>query len=685
MGRYLKRHGAETKFACRSDLFRFHDNIPSDIQHEKLKKAIHDLAMSLSADENLDFFALKAAARKIPRMSAERTSWARSLGLEAALARHVPPGTLDDGLEGLKNMREDDLLKMLDAFCADARLMVLNAAKAVRANVSSTSAVEANSKFEGFTGSFASLDDFHMGAEERLQLGYPNPDVLKGIYNENVEHPSATRLFLTPNYNLATCLMLEYWWAMDPDSIEALGFLEKIHKERGNVDQRHLFPGEVGDRHVECMAMISISPGGVLATESEATARFSEKMLAMQLKNKVLISAEEQARGIKVLSKTSCLNWQVKRANVFAEKYSTTGSKAQYADEKIEASSMLLGVLLPMSKTDLLVRLDRLKSVLAAIASLDGASAMLVTRLSERTEIYCEVASISEQRKQLGELSNEDLVKRAIQDWNVTCADKLDRDAILDACADAFVCRELRQDFEAAMRSAIEDAGDITLQKIMSAWDVRVESSSPEAMLKITVEALNSVKRFEEVAEWVRLFRRRLPGRTRIGLNQLMKKEAIRIKRYSLQRGDVLGIYLYTGPGFVPMNAICRSHPPEMLTILQGDKDGERNTLCTTLFCVTSGLKKLAKFTEVPEKGKVYRGLGQMHLPRDFWVQHGDPKWRGGVERAFMSTTRDKDVAMFYAGGRGTVVEISVGRIQNGGDVSWVSMVTFAPLGHFIQ
>ena len=64
-----------------------------------------------------------------------------------------------------------------------------------------------------------------------------------------------------------------------------------------------------------------------------------------------------------------------------------------------------------------------------------------------------------------------------------------------------------------------------------------------------------------------------------------------------------------------------------------------------------------------------------MLLPREFWVPHGDPAWRGGVERAFMSTTMDKDVAMDYAKGRGTVVEISVGRIQNGGDVSWVSMV----------
>jgi hypothetical protein len=72
---------------------------------------------------------------------------------------------------------------------------------------------------------------------------------------------------------------------------------------------------------------------------------------------------------------------------------------------------------------------------------------------------------------------------------------------------------------------------------------------------------------------------------------------------------------------------------------------------------------------------KVYRGLGKMLLPAQFWVPHGTPEWRGGVERAFMSTTADKSVALYYANGRGTVLEVSVGRIQNGGDISFLSMV----------
>jgi hypothetical protein len=68
-----------------------------------------------------------------------------------------------------------------------------------------------------------------------------------------------------------------------------------------------------------------------------------------------------------------------------------------------------------------------------------------------------------------------------------------------------------------------------------------------------------------------------------------------------------------------------------------------------------------------------------MLLPAQFWVPHGNPAWRGGVERAFMSTTADKAVALFYANGKGTVVEISVGRIQIGGDVAFLSMVLIPP------
>jgi hypothetical protein len=130
----------------------------------------------------------------------------------------------------------------------------------------------------------------------------------------------------------------------------------------------------------------------------------------------------------------------------------------------------------------------------------------------------------------------------------------------------------------------------------------------------------------------------------------------------------------------MPINAVCRNFPPAMLKLLEGNAEAggteQNNTLATLLFCIASGIKKLGQLAQLPANNKVYRGLGTMLLPSEFWVPHGTPEWRGGVEQAFMSTTADKGVALFYANGRGTVVEISVGRIQMGGDVSFVSMVS---------
>ena len=80
-----------------------------------------------------------------------------------------------------------------------------------------------------------------------------------------------------------------------------------------------------------------------------------------------------------------------------------------------------------------------------------------------------------------------------------------------------------------------------------------------------------------------------------------MAREAVKITQYLLTRGEVLALHLYSSPEFVPMNGICRSYPPSILELLRGDGGAAGdNRLCTTLFCVSSGLKKLARATDLP-------------------------------------------------------------------------------------
>ncbi len=99
------------------------------------------------------------------------------------------------------------------------------------------------------------------------------------------------------------------------------------------------------------------------------------------------------------------------------------------------------------------------------------------------------------------------------------------------------------------------------------------------------------------------------------------------------------GLFLFSGPEFVPINAICRDAPETILDVLKGDVTiSQRNTLVTLLFCIASAIKKLGKRTALPSSAKVYRGLGKMLLPKQFWEPHGKPSWRGGVERAFNVT-----------------------------------------------
>ena len=49
------------------------------------------------------------------------------------------------------------------------------------------------------------------------------------------------------------------------------------------------------------------------------------------------------------------------------------------------------------------------------------------------------------------------------------------------------------------------------------------------------------------------------------------------------------------------MNAICRSFPQATLDLLAGSATSGPNRLCTTLFCISSGIKKLSQTTPLPD------------------------------------------------------------------------------------
>ena len=94
--------------------------------------------------------------------------------------------------------------------------------------------------------------------------------------------------------------------------------------------------------------------------------------------------------------------------------------------------------------------------------------------------------------------------------------------------------------------------------------------------------------------------------------------------RAGLTEEEVIGLRLYTGPMYVRYNAALRG-----LADIGADTPRDRiqekeNRYETTIFVVASGITKLSKVTAVPAARRVYRGLGGMVLPKQFWQRFAE-------------------------------------------------------------
>jgi hypothetical protein len=98
---------------------------------------------------------------------------------------------------------------------------------------------------------------------------------------------------------------------------------------------------------------------------------------------------------------------------------------------------------------------------------------------------------------------------------------------------------------------------------------------------------------------------------------------------YSLKRVEVKVLRLYTGPMFNLYNAVLHEYPSQTILDLKGNKYE------TTLFCMTSGILKISRKTEVLPNRHLWRGLGGMILPENFWdIKSNVPDaFQGGWKR----------------------------------------------------
>jgi hypothetical protein len=95
---------------------------------------------------------------------------------------------------------------------------------------------------------------------------------------------------------------------------------------------------------------------------------------------------------------------------------------------------------------------------------------------------------------------------------------------------------------------------------------------------------------------------------------------------------------MYTGACFILYNARLRGFPAWAVELLRG------NDYETTIFVIASGITKLAKVTDLPAGGLVYRGCGGMILPRSFWEDFAECQATLVISPAVSADPASKDL-----------------------------------------
>ena len=94
------------------------------------------------------------------------------------------------------------------------------------------------------------------------------------------------------------------------------------------------------------------------------------------------------------------------------------------------------------------------------------------------------------------------------------------------------------------------------------------------------------------------------------------------------------------------------------------------NTYTTTIHAINSVVVKMSRLSKIKP---LYRGWTDATLPKSFFEADGMGV-KGGVEYGFSSTTTDRAQAVHYAEGKAsTVLQLVMGMIDRGADISWLS------------
>jgi hypothetical protein len=611
----------------------------------------------------LDFQAFKAAAQQVPRVKGQRVSWVASLGLDAALAQYLKIGEFSDPMKGIKEMTDEEVhAACLKFFERDLFRMIKTARDGLKTieREMSPDADTVNQKFSGTAGamvaSFATLDDFQKGPEGIL--GCPNPKLMDGMEIEHTLRPSSRILFLTPNYDLVTRSEWEWHYSVHGDTKNPPTDLKERFLKNGGK-----YPGETGEVLSEIEVHCTIALDAKPSEPKRAAGIVEEMQRRLTSPNDLLQSKEDMLRGLTLL----------KSAEVDC-------------DGHFEFSFTLP---LPLeAHIDSAVK-SRVQQLICSAAGVDTKH-VTITIFQERISEFCDFLDEKSFISGLLEAPVSELERR------MTICDYTPRP---DDCRLPLDVSSLQEFNEALQRKrlALESARihlpntgqDRLVLTRMGSIGQKLEESESESL---RLFAKDLCQAFEEQTRLWRLChrfrkqgRRRHPNLHEFILQLKSNPETCeRIDQAKLRMEEILALSMYTGPLYVLYNAVLRGFPAVLVKLLNTDHTEPAdktspvygNRFETTLFVICSGITKLSRYTRVPPNRLLYRGLGGVLLPQQFWKDTKGMDYKGGVEFGLMSTTTERSIAVQYSGTRvkrGIVFEISAGRVDIGASISFLS------------
>ena len=632
------------------------DYLKDEPDHLGFVESLMMVLNDVGDETKIDFKEFKSAAQKVPRVKGQRVSWAAALEIDAALAKYLKVGTFSDPLKGIKGMSDDELRAACSEFFRnDLIRMVIEGRQALFHTIKSMDAEQTNQKFSGTAGatvaSFATLDDFQKGPEGLL--GCPNPKLMEGMEVEHCLRPSAKRFLLTPNYEIVTRSEWEWNYSVHGGAQEVPSDLEERFLKSGSK-----FPGEHGDLLSELEIHLKI--GKASSVKALSTTANLEQAIRKQLaSSELLFDEEKRLRGISVQKIA-----EIEGDNEFEMTFSIPATTA--ADTSTKA---------------------QVEDLVRSAVGFDPSRAIDIS-LRGRTQQFCEYVDSHSILADVRDAPGAELERRLRTCEGVPRAEE---------CAPPLDKPSQQEYTERLERHAL--ALDRARAALLRAEDERAGRGAASGGLSPEADALSSFatllrEAFEEQSQLWRLCNRvRRQGRGRppkigefIQRLRLKPENRERLDRSRLRLEEVLALSMYTGPLYVLYNAVLRGFPPALADLLNhgcaapgpavraGAVFGNRFE--TTIFVICSGITKLSRFTRVPPSRLLYRGLGGMLLPEQFWREADGRDYKGGVEFGLMSTTTERSIAVQYSGThvrRGIVFEISAGRIDIGASISFLS------------